>query len=67
MKNEIKMFFQGGQFMLELVDHFGANFVIYIMATVEVSCVHAVWFGRALGSKVRMVSGRSWPLLGFTD
>ncbi|CAG7629218.1 unnamed protein product [Allacma fusca] len=33
----------GGQFMLELVDHFGANFVIYVMATIEVMGVAWVY------------------------
>ena len=34
---------QGGQFMLELVDHFGANFVIYVMATLEVMAIAWVY------------------------
>ncbi|CAL8123743.1 unnamed protein product [Orchesella dallaii] len=33
----------GGQFMLTLVDYFGANFVIYVMAIVEVAAVSWVY------------------------
>jgi len=33
----------GGQFMLTLVDKFGANFVIYVMATVEVAAIAWVY------------------------
>lgn len=33
----------GGQFMLTLVDYFGANFVIYVMAIVEVAGVSWVY------------------------
>jgi solute carrier family 6 amino acid transporter-like protein 5/7/9/14 len=33
----------GGQFMLDLTDHFGANFVIYMMGTLEVGAVAWVY------------------------
>jgi solute carrier family 6 amino acid transporter-like protein 5/7/9/14 len=33
----------GGFFILDLVDHFGANFVIYVLAIIEVSAVAYVY------------------------
>jgi len=49
----------GGEFMLTLVDEFGAKFVIYVMAMVEVAAISWVYGINNLGKDIKF-------MLGFT-
>jgi len=44
--------------MIDLVDHFGANFVIYIMAMVEVGAIAWVYGLNNLLTDIEFMSGR---------
>lgn len=37
--NDVIFLMQGGQYMLDLVDHFGGTFVIFVFAILEVFAV----------------------------
>lgn len=58
VSHEIKALeFQGGQFLLTLVDYFGGGFIIFVLATIEAVAIHWVYGVRRFCDDLQFMVG----------